>query len=281
MGLFAEVPIGLIDLQDTLNALKKYNLAKKELLETALLLREPLAIDFFDEKNKARETLAIIMASSLRTIPALIGEIFIEEQREISGVYDCILRGIAIGKINSGELSSYLFSKKLILKDDPSIIQQYLNNLINVDIIKRIELFAKKRFAYKLMSPLARIYYYGDEKYNLSERKASDKELLIIIDELIPRLVEDMVREAIAEKEGLRETIMESADYEIDGCLLKFKTPEIALEVKWGNTAALNISAINEQLKKPNARKRILFVPDKKKLDSNELIIMDPTDLLK
>ncbi|MBI3032280.1 ATP-binding protein [Candidatus Woesearchaeota archaeon] len=279
LGLFAEVVIGLISLQDILKALGKYNLPKKELFEIAILLREPIAIDYFDERKKARETAAIIIESSLRTIPALMGEIFIEEQREISAVYEGILRGIAIGKINSGELSSYLFSKRLLMKDDPSIIQQYLNNLMQFGIIKRIELFTKKRFVYKLTSPLARIYYYSDEKYNISERKMNEKELLAIIDELMPRIVEDTVREELAEKEGLRETIVESADFEIDGCLLKFKTPEIALEVKWKDSTKLNINEINNKLKEIDAKKRVLFVSDKKTVKNNGLIIMDPADL--
>ncbi|MEK6868449.1 MAG: ATP-binding protein, partial [Nanoarchaeota archaeon] len=141
------------------------------MLELAILLREPIAIDYFDEKKKAREILAQVISGSIKTIPALVGEIFTEEARETSATYEGILRAIAVGKINSGEISSYLFSKRIIKKDDPSIIQQYLNNLISFGIIRRIELFEKKRFMYTHVSPLSRIYYYADEKYNLSERK--------------------------------------------------------------------------------------------------------------
>ncbi len=127
-----------------------------------------------------------------------------------------------------------MFFKKLIKKEDASIIQPYLNNLTSFGLIKRIEVFNKRKFVYKLTSPLARIYYYADEKYNLSERKVSGKEILRIIDELMPRIVEDNVREFFAEKYGIRESIIEAKDFDVDGCLLKFKKPEIALEIKWG-----------------------------------------------
>jgi len=269
LGLFTEMPIGLIRLEDCLSALKKIDLSKKEKLELAVLLREPIAIDYFEPKEGARKTIAKIISGSVKTIPALIGEIFLEEEREISAVYEGILRSIASGKVGSGEISSYLFSKKLIKKDDPSIIQQYLNNLCAFGIIRRIGVFSKKRYIYKLTSPLARIYYYADEKYNLSERKMSDGELLRIIDELMPRIIEDSAREALAEKNGLTETVIEAKDFEIDGLLLKFKKPEIALEVKWGKIGEKEIRRVEEKLGKTQAKNKILFVQDKTKIRSN------------
>src|SRR3989344_1461015 len=97
LGLFAEVPITLISLQDTLKTLEKIHISKREKLEVAILLREPIAIDYFDKKMGARETITKIILSSIKAIPALVGEIFSEEEREISGVYEGILRAIAIG----------------------------------------------------------------------------------------------------------------------------------------------------------------------------------------
>ncbi|MEK6952237.1 MAG: AAA family ATPase [Nanoarchaeota archaeon] len=278
LGLFAEVPIGLISLNDTLKSIGNLGVLKKENLELAILLREPIAVDYFDSSKKAREIIAEIILSSIKTVPALIGEIFVEEEREISAIYEGILRSIAIGKINSGEISSFLFSKKLIKKDDPSIIQQYLNNLISFGILKRIEIYNKKRFVYKLASPLAKIYYYIDEKYNLSERKISEKELLMIMDEIVPRIVEDNVREHLALKYGLSESIIETKDYDIDACLLKFKKPEIAIEIKWKNLNKEDIKKAEENLNKINAKRRILFVQNKDNIKS-DLEVFDIRDL--
>jgi hypothetical protein len=278
LGLFTEIPLGLISIEDCLNALKKFNLSKKEQLEIAVLLREPIAIDYFNPKENARKTIAKIIQGSAKTIPALVGEIFFEEERELSGVYEGILRAIASGKVGSGEISNYLFSKKLIKKDDPSIIQQYLNNLSSFGIIRKIKVFSKKRFIYKLASPLSRIYYYADEKYNLSERRMQEKELNRIADELMPRIIEDNVREALAEKHGLEETIIEAKDFEIDGLLLKFKKPEIALEVKWKSLKEKEIRQIEQKLGKTQAKNKILFIPDKNKIKT-KLKTMDAEGL--
>ena len=278
LGLFAEISFGLINIKDALNALNKFNFSKKEKIELAILFREPVAIDYFDERRKARDIISTVILSSIKTIPSLIGEIFLEEERELSGVYEGIIRGIAIGKIGSGKISNYLFSKKLIKKDDPSVIQQYLNNLVYFGIIKKIEIFNKKRFAYKLISPLSKIYYYADEKYNLSERKINDHELALIIDELMPRLVEDNIREFIAEKNGLKESIIEAKDFDIDACLLRFKRPETILEIKWGNLNKNDILKIESNLNKIKTKNKYIFVQDKKEIKSN-LKILDVEDL--
>lgn len=278
LGLFAEVPIGLISLKDTLNALKEHSFSNKDRLELAILMREPISVDYIDEKKSAKEIISTIILSSLKTIPALVGEIFLEEEREISAIYEGILRGIAVGKIGSGEISSYLFSKKLIKKDDPSIIQQYLANLLSFGIIKRMEIYNKKRFVYKLISPLSKIYYYIDEKYNLSERKISELELSKITDGLMPRIIEDNIREHIAEKYGLKESIIEGADFDIDGYLLKFQKPEIILEVKWKKLKEADILKSEETLNRIDAPQKVLFVPDKKGI-SGKFNVMDVRDL--
>lgn len=264
LGFFSEVPISIINLKDTLNHLKNYNLDKRQLLEMAILLREPLTIDYFEEKVDPRKLIAKIIMHSVQTVPALIGEIFIEEERKISSVYEGVLRAIANGKTVSGEISSYLFSRRLLKKDDPSLIQQYLKNLMEFGIIKRIKVYNKNKLVYKHVSPLSKIYYYADEKYNISERKPSEKELQRIIDELMPMIVEDNIRALISEKYGLEESLFEAKDFDVDGCLLKFKKPEIALEVKWSEK--INIEEIENNLKKIKAKKKLLFIPDKKKI---------------
>ncbi len=279
LGLFAELPLGLIQLTDTLAAVQKLHLPKKESLELAILLQEPIAIDYLNEKKEVREMFAEVIQSSLKTIPALVGEVFNEEARELSATYEGILRAIASKKENSGEISQYLFAKNLLKKDDPSLLQQYLNNLISFGLVRRIEVFGKKKFVYKLISPLIKLYYYLDEKYNLSEQPHLEKKnLLIYINEILPHLVENAVRSALAEKYGLKETIIQEKDLEIDGCLLRFQKPEILLEIKWKDLKPQEIKAIEKKLEAENAKQKILFVPDKKRIQTT-LQVLDVEDI--
>lgn len=278
LGFFAEFPVGLISLNDTLMALQKDNLRGKDLLELGILLREPIAIDFYRRGKDVRKTISLIIVSSIKTIPALTGEIFTEEERELSAVYEGILRAIASRKHISTEISNYLFSRKLIKKDDPSLIQQYLSNLLNFGLIKRIRVYGKNKFIYKHVSPLASIFYYADEKYNISERTLNEGEIRRIVDELMPRIVEDNVRETLSEKYSLRESIFETKDFDVDVCLLKFKKPEIAVEVKWGEK--INLEKIKENLSKVEARRSMLFVPNKSKLTGKGIEVIDVSNLI-
>ena len=284
LGLFAEIPIGLIDMKDSAAELAKHELDKKSLTELAILLKEPLAIDYFDEKKPPRHILATIISASSNTVPALIGEIFVEEERSVSAAYEAILRAIANGNVVSSEISSYLFSRKLIQKDDPSIVQQYLNNLVEFGVIKKLQIYGKNRFVYKHISPLARLFYYADEKYNISERIPTNQEARRIIDELMPKMVEDHIREFLADDLGLGETILEAQDYDIDGCLTKFNKCEVALEVKWkGRIGKDDIKRAEEVLYKIDAKRRLLFVPDKKKVESEseKIEIVDILDFIR
>jgi hypothetical protein len=80
----------------------------------------------------------------------------------------------------------------------------------------------------------------------------------------MPRLIEDCVRELLVEKYSLEECVHDAKDFEVDGILLKFKRPEIALEVKWEKVRGEELKRITEKLAVIPARRKVLFLPDKK-----------------
>ena len=278
MGLFNEIMVDIIPLDETLKELCKFQIQKKDLLELSIFVREPLAIDYMDGLGPT-QTISEILLGSLKAIPALVGEIFREEERSLTMVYNGILSAVATGNISSGKISSFLFSRRLIQKDDPSIIQTYLGNLIKIGVLKKIIIFNKNRFAYKISSPLIRLFFYAEEKFAISDRSVSGKEIEEILSILLPRIVEDNVREIISLHENLVETIIEDSDYDVAGYLLHFERPQIALEVKWGNKIK-DISKIENKLLTIIAEKRVLFVTDRTNLSSEKISLMDVSDLL-
>ncbi len=281
LGLVAEVPLGLISMEDCLRAIGKTGIGKKEKVELALLLREPIVSNYSLEAKPPREQFASALQGSMKTVPALVGEIFAEEERTASATYGGILRAVANGKVVSGEISSFLFARKLVRKDDPSLVQPYLKNLIEFGILRRVEVLGKNKFIYKHVSPLCRLFYYADEKYNISERNAAKEEVLRIVDGLLPRMVEDEIRSLAAEKYGLSEAVMEGKDFDVDACLMKFRKVEIAMEVKWkGRIGADDIRKAEESLGKIDAKEKWLFVPDKKMVGiKTSLKVIDIDDL--
>jgi AAA+ ATPase superfamily predicted ATPase len=279
LGYFTEVLIGLISMEDCLKALAGHDLGKKETLEFSVIFREPLAIDYFDEKENPRAILANIVLGSIRTVPALVGEIFMEEERSVSTVYEGILRAIADGKEKSGEISSRLFSNKLIEKDDPSLLSQYLRNMVEFGLIRKIPVYGKNRMVYKLASPLAKLFYYADEKYHISERTPGNDEIARVIDNVLPKLVEDCLREFLAQRMGLTEAVVEEKDFDVDILLLRFKKPELAMEVKWGTVTKSEVSKVTQALSRIKAAKAVLFVPDKGKIQTDGLTVWDASDI--
>ncbi len=278
MGLFAEVPVPLIELSDTLNGLDVQG--KKNLMELALVLREPITIDYMG-KGDARDILREVLSGSLKTIPALVGEIFLEEERHLSAIYEGVLRAVATGHVVSGRIADYLFSHRLIDKNDPSLVQQYLANMVELGILKKTKVYNKNRYRYGHPSHLVHLYYYGDEHYNISELEPSGEELDRLITEVFPILMEDVIREFLAKKHGLAEAVIETPDDDVDVCLLKFKKPEIIGEVKWKKkVTGRDIARAEEVLSRIDAKKRFIFVPDKSKVDSELLEVMDVTDLV-
>lgn len=279
LGLFAEVPISIIKLKDSLKAVRENNFDPKQQLELATLLREPIAARFLQDKPP-RQIFRDVLLFSRNSIPSLVGEIFSEEERKLSGIYEGILRAIADGNQVSSQISSYLFSNKLIKKDDPSIIQNHLKNLKKVGIIKRVKVYNKNRYKYKHRSPLVKLFYLADEKYNISEREPTQSEIKEIIDDNLPHIIEDVVREHLAQKEGLTEAIIETPDYDVDTCLLKFQKPEIVGEVKWKQKVKnKDVKRAEEVLSQFEADKKFLFVPNKKGINSKKLEVIDPRDL--
>jgi len=269
LGLVAEVPLSLIPLDVCFKEISKLGFSKKDALELAVFCREPIAIEYIKKGGDARDIIKDIFYTTKHLVPALLGEIFLEEEKSLSKVYEGILRAIAVGKNKAGEIANYLFSRKLIEKESSTMIQQYLKNLIDFGIIKKILLVNKSDYFYDLVSPLMKLYFYADEKYNFSEEATIEKAKLIL-NELMPKLVEANVRELIANKYGLREAILSEKDKEIDVFLLKFKKPYIVGEVKWGKIEVSEIEKIKDKLKQ--FKNSFIFVPDKLEFEKDPKI---------
>lgn len=263
MGFFNEINVDIISLDESFRELRKLNFDKKNLLENAIIAREPQAIDYINKDSST--IIRDVLIGSIQTVPALLGEIFNEEERTITAIYNGILSAISTGNISSGKISSFLFSRKLLQKDDPSVIQSHLTNLVRIGILKKIHIYNKNRFAYKINSPLIRLFYYSEEKIGLTEHFNNTARLDDVIKAMIPRIVEDNVQEFLSIKYGLMETIIEDSDYDVDGYLLHYKNPEIALEVKWRNSIN-DINEIESKLMAIDAKRHLLFVQDRTNL---------------
>jgi len=272
LGKVTEIVVPLLSYLDLLLCIEGRG---KEFYEHLAFRKEPLvlALGYKDPVDAVK--------GSILTVPALIGEIFSEEDRKLSNTYEGVLRSIAVGRQTSGEISSYLYSRRLIQKDDPSLVQQYLANLVELGIIARFRMWGMNRFVYRHISPLAWAFYCLDERYNISERELGRNDIRPHIQELIPHIMEEVLRNALAKITGTEACIDHSPDGEVDGILVRHNRPVAVVEVKWKSRIKKQESErIREKLMAHDVGRRILIVPDRDMIDIDGVEVIEPRDIL-
>lgn len=280
LGLFCELVFSLIDEIDILKSLSRYY-DLPDLAIAATYAREPWVIPFL-EKN-VHSFLKFLLIQTKHTIPALIGEIFTEEDRTMSSIYAGVLKAVSDGKLITSEIADYLFSNKLISKNDPSLVAPYLKNLLSIGILEKMEDFKVRRCYYQHVSPVVDAYYFLDAKYGFSERDLPEKELEISLKNLIGRHFEQFSGKLLSKIYGLEVRKWQAKEFEIDFVLTSFKKPKIAVEVKLSLPRKKEMEQISQKLDLAGAKQKILFVPDAKGVEAGPsgLKVLDFEQILK
>ncbi len=281
LGLFSEFKMDLVDERDVINFLKE-KLNGKDLIETAIYLREPWIIPLFSYNIK--EDIPSILIEEKNTIERLIGETFREEEREFSKVYFSILTAISSGKNKSGEITAFLFSRKIIKRQDPSLIQTYLKVLTNIGLIEKIPVFNKKYYYYIQKSPILDLYFYLEGKYGFSEIEIPKEEVKRVFLEQLPKHVEAFLSNLFSKIFGMRKGKIIEKDFEIDIALSSFRRIEKIFKVKWKRKVDHSeIKEIRRKLEKVEAKDKYIIVPDKKGLEAmpEGIKVLDSEDIIK
>lgn len=265
IGLVYPIKIGLIDERDLIRSLSS-EFSGRELIETCVYLREPFLIPNF--KPPLREFLTNFLFQNKYFLKNLIGEIFIEEERELTNVYDVILRAISNGRSVSTEISTILFSRGLIVKDNPGVVQKYLDILTDMGIIERFKIYGKKKFKYMHMSPLLDLHFYLEEKYSYVEVDTPLEFIRNIIEIKIPFHVEQFFRSLLSKIFGLQPQLIEEKDFELDLALFKFNDLKLIGEVKWRDYVSIGeIKSIEDKMVRFKDVRKILIVPNENVLE--------------
>jgi len=79
------------------------------------------------------------------TVSALIGEIFTEEEREFSRVYDASLRLIGAGEWDYKKYSLNTCRKKTYERADSSLVLPYITNMAEMGLIEALPVYSSKK----------------------------------------------------------------------------------------------------------------------------------------
>jgi len=228
LGLLSEVKISLLSPVDILSALSE-NMSVEDAITLGPYLRDPWAIKHLD--SSPERTIRSILEYSRNAIPALMGEVFLDEDRFLSDVYEAIVRSIASGRNTLKEVSDQLFSRGLIDANDPSRIRPYVKNMERMDIIEMVPFFNRRGYHYSIRPKIMELYYYLEERYGLESEE--DAVIRAVIEDRVPIHVESFLGELMADLLGGVNRYHVTKDFDIDILITKRNTPIFVGEVKW------------------------------------------------
>ncbi len=260
LGLVSPFPMGLISPSDVLKACKN--------LELAVFIREPWLVGIVRELGD--------VVSHINLVPALLGEIFKEEERKLTDTYEAILLGISRGANTHGELRSFLSGK---IKEANSL-SSYLKIMEEIDLIKKVKVWGNTRYRYMYFhaSPVVDFYYYL-YRFGYPEVMLPLRTLERYLRSRLPHYIEAFVREFLSEYFGLPEGIyIERSREEITeiDVALGRKRIEVVAEVKWKERLTRKeVREIEEKLGRFEEARKILFVKDVSGVPETELEVWD------
>ncbi len=264
LGLFHLQEVGLVDPRDAVTYVANLGIEGKALMELACLVQEPwLAQTVETMKERTFEVLGNLLRDY---VPSLTGEIFTEEDKELSQRYFAILEAVADGKKTSGEIASELFSRGLIEKNQPGAVSQYLETLVGMGLLERILLYGKRRkgYHYRHVSPVVDSAFYMNSKYGFFETGLPEKSISQYLEEKMPFYMEVFFERFFARLYGLQPVKIALPELEVDIALRRHKQLVFVGEVKWKTKVAKKeLRSVEDKLTSLDAEYRFLIVPDR------------------
>ena len=257
LGLFSAIRFEIIRAADviaSISELLKDKLDVKGTLIWGVLLRDPWVIPMFNVENNPIEEISRKIWQIVMTSQSLIGEVFTEEERRLTRTYEAIMRLIAEGTWDLSELASILSSRGLISGGRESITG-VLDVLSKIGIITKIPLWkSRKRFYYKISSPIVSIALYADQKLGISEGigQLGDKGILYYP---LGMEFQFSIGELLAEYYNATMSYSILPEGDIDVVLLKRNRPIIAFEISLRSVEDEEIKRLRDMAEKLGIRK--------------------------
>lgn len=270
LGLVKEFKIGLIDPRDMIE-----HVNSEAFLDYMVYLRDPWLIPMMKGTSILRDLYDVVTHIPW-TIPSLVGEVFIEEDRKLTAIYEGITRCIGAGRGRPSEIASILYARGVINKDSSSAIVPYIKNLLKMGILKEVKLHNRKGVVYRMLSPIFSVFYYIAEKYPLEYLPPTFKTAKKNIMRVHALCYEDFIVDLVAHI--LDGQVMYSTFPEIDGIIVDRKGRIIAaIEVKHGRISQKEKSDFLD--KTENFRGKRIIVA-KNAIDYEDVIGLTPANII-
>ena len=273
LGLCSDLKLSLISPIDILKGLNE-KLNSKSAIELAPYFSDPWVIPYLSNLGNNIEDILLL---SRGTINALIGEVFLEEEKKLTQVYEGIIRTLALGKWKLGKMADLLYSRKVLKKPDQHLVKPYLKTMEAMDLINKIPIFNKNEFRYMIKSPIMELSFLLDEKYNFFQQNISRKTLNKEVRNIMPKHIERFAGELCSQVYDGTYEYFYSKDFDID-FIIKRRNKVLAVgEVKWAKIDKNDINKFIDRTKHFSGDK-IFF--SKTEVDDKRVVSITPNNIL-
>lgn len=230
LGLIAPFKVELAAFEDTYNAF--HDMKFRQAIEWATIARDPWILGLVNPAGNPDAFLARNYKILAPSAPGLIGEVFLEEERSLTRLYDATLRLLADGYWSSATIAAKLYEQGLIQSPSQSVVTGVLNVLVSMGLVDKIPLWRSRgaRTFYKHKSSLLALLLYIEERYASIGAEPSPE----AINARLGIEVQFALGEVLARWKGLRLGYSLTDKGDIDVVLLSRRGPIIGYELKRG-----------------------------------------------
>ena len=162
LGLFEAFRVDLASVADTITSLYNWKLGEEEeAVLWAVVLRDPWIIRHLAPRGEPWTKIAEKAVTLFPAVKGLIGEVFVEEERQLSRVYEATLKLLAEGYWRAGDIAAKLYNAGLVKTPQPGNATGVLKVLETLGLVERIPLWRTRgaRTYYRHRSPITSILY--------------------------------------------------------------------------------------------------------------------------
>ncbi len=282
LGLVTPFRLDLIRPSDILLSLVE-RIGAVESIELCPFLREPWIIKYIDMYGGDSSRFVYeILRLNFYTVKSLIGEVFREEERELTSRYEAILSIVASGYWKVKDIAAILYGRGLISRPDTGLVRQYVLNLAHMGLIEIVPVVNMREKYVKLASPIMDLYFFMDDRYNIEEEgMPSFNEVKDVIKTRLCMYVQDFIAKLYSQMLELKLNYYISPRVEIDFVLTKRRRIEVVGEVKWRRkVGSRDVALFSRKCLQIPSRRR-LFIAKGKVKGAEDIDVRAPEDVVK
>ncbi len=278
LGLAMQYKLGLIRPVNILRELSK-KMDAVQAIELAPYLADAWTIPFYTKESDSEKVIYDLLKYSKFTVPSLVGEIFTEEEREFTKVYEAILRLIGAGELDYKNIASILAGRKVIERADSSLIIPYIKNMEDMGLVESLPIYSSKKKMYRLSSPMMEAFFYLADRYGFEDRDVSFEEARPTIEKLRNFAVQNFIGDLFASAYHGKKEYYVTPSKELDFIITVRNKAVIIGEVKWGKYDSNDLKKFVEKSTFIKAEK-IFITKHKNETKIDNVKIMDVDDIL-